>query len=207
MPTDTIAASLHSNGLLCIRNQRFDRDGHDLGGVLFIAPECAGWLAGAIRGFLSDRRPRRQKIGPDDMEVKFSGPDYHPRLAIYSRRASEATEGGVRVQSMQLGLGRVLSSQLDSIASNEEGSLASEDEEPVASEDETSAAALDWLYARRCPQCDERAGWSGRTEELWGEIALVMRCPSCRNEFNWVSGALQGDLRTRPPAFNPGRGA
>ena len=190
MPKDTIEVSLHGNGLLCIRSQRFDQDGDDLGGTLFMAPECAGWLSEAIRGFLADRKPRRDQIGPDDLEVKFSGPDYNPRLAIYNRRDAGAVQGGIGVQSMELELGPSLASQLDSMA---------------ASPDSTSGG-LDWIYAKECPQCGERAGWSGQTEEVWGDVALVMCCPSCRNEFNWASGALQADLRARPPVFRPGRG-
>jgi predicted RNA-binding Zn-ribbon protein involved in translation (DUF1610 family) len=91
---------------------------------------------------------------------------------------------------MHLELGPVLAAQLDSLTSI--GTTASGD--------------LDWLYAKECPQCGERAGWSGQTEEVWGDVALIMRCPSCRNEFNWASGALQADLRAKPPVFHPGRG-
>jgi hypothetical protein len=190
MPRDAVEVSLHAKGLLSIRNQRFDRDGDDLGGTLFLAPECAGWLAGAIRGFLVDRKPRRNQIGSDDLEVKFSGPDYNPRLAIYSRRDAAALHGGVGVQSMQLDLGPGLASQLDSITSTQGW----------------APDALDWLYARECPQCGERAGWTGQTEDVGGDVALIMRCPTCSNEFNWASGALQADLRASPPVFRPGRG-
>ncbi len=190
MPKDTIEASLHRTGLLCIRSQRFDRDGDDMGGTLFMSPECAGWLSGAIRGFLTDRQSRRNQIGPDDLEVKFSGPDYHPRLAIYSRRDPGVLEGGAGVQSMQLELAPSLASQLESLVSGRD----------------RAPAGLDWLYARECPQCGEQAGWSGQTQEVWGDVALIMRCPCCSNEFNWASGALQADLRASPPVFRPGRG-
>lgn len=189
MPKDNVEVSLHSKGLLSIRNQRFDRDGDDLGGTLFLGLECAEWLARSIRGFLVDRKPRRKQIGSDDLEVKFSGPDYNPRVAIYSRRDSAAVQGGVGVQSMELELGPSLASQLDSIASGQDG----------------GAGALDWLYSKECPQCGERAGWSGQTEEACGDVALIMRCPSCRNKFNWASGALQVELRANPPVFRPGR--
>jgi hypothetical protein len=65
MPKDNVEVSLHSKGLLSIRNQRFDRDGDDLGGTLFLGLECAEWLARSIRGFLVDRKPRRKQIGSD----------------------------------------------------------------------------------------------------------------------------------------------
>jgi endogenous inhibitor of DNA gyrase (YacG/DUF329 family) len=189
MPTDTIELSLNGKGLLCLRNHRFDSSGTDLGGSLYMAPECASWLSEAIRGFLSDRKPRRNRIGQDDLELKFSGPDYSPLLAIYNRRDASAVQGGIGVQSMQLELGPGLASQLDSLASSG-----------------TNSGDLDWLYARECPQCGEQAGWTGQTEEVWDDVALIMQCPSCRNEFNWASGALQADLRARPPVYRPGRG-
>lgn len=67
------------------------------------------------------------------------------------------------------------------------------------------ADALDWKFSTSCPRCGEAMGWTGDTEDVWGDVALVMACPYCANQTNWSKGALQAQLKARLPAFVPGR--
>ena len=58
MPPDSVHAQVQENGLVCIRNHRYDADGFDLGGTLILDSGSISWLADAIRDFLADRQPR-----------------------------------------------------------------------------------------------------------------------------------------------------
>ena len=116
MPADSVHAQRQDNGLICIRNHRYDADGFDLGGTLVLDSASISWLADAIQGFLADRQPRSQSFDDDDLRVKFSGPDYNPLLAIFNRRRPEALQGGVGAQAMQLELAAGLVEQLQRLA-------------------------------------------------------------------------------------------
>ena len=117
MPSDSVTAHPPASGLIRVENHRYDADGDDMGGELFIDQSSALWLSQTIEAFLSDRKARREKLGDDDLEVRFAGPDYRPRLGIYSRRSTSAPHGGPRAQSMALELASDLAQQLKSLAS------------------------------------------------------------------------------------------
>jgi hypothetical protein len=110
---DSVHVERKENGLICIHNHRYDRHGDDCGGILILDSTSIGWLRGAIRDFLDDRRPRHREFENDDLRVKFGGPDYHPRIAIYNRRRAESPEGGTYVQSVQMDVVPSLLEQLD----------------------------------------------------------------------------------------------
>lgn len=65
--------------------------------------------------------------------------------------------------------------------------------------------ALDLRYNARCERCGTIAGWTGQTEDQWGDKLMLMRCPGCANEFGWFDGALAGPLAQGLLPFVAGR--
>ncbi len=114
--TDSVKASLiEDDSMVCIHNVRFNDEGRDMGGKIHLDLESIEWLIDSLKSFLQDSIPQSKVFTHDDLEVKFSGPQYQPRLAIYSRRSPQAKHGGTTAETMNLDIAPSLITELEAL--------------------------------------------------------------------------------------------
>jgi hypothetical protein len=90
---EKVSATLHEDGLVCIRTIRIRR-GVDVGGSLWLGMGALPWLITALEACVGDLTGSQCEIGADTLRVREKGHEFDPMVGIGNQRSGKVAHAG-----------------------------------------------------------------------------------------------------------------